>query len=416
MWVVEYICLALSGIKTNKARAMLTMLGIIIGITSVISISSIGNTISGSVGDSMSFLGTQNITVNLDQKSNELSVASTDIPDRDKLTASELNSTLRKFRNGIDSLAVEHVVGDADCKTNKKPFSFVVKGVDEGYFSVNDVQVQYGRKIQQKDVDAQKRVIIISDMLSNKLFGRESDPCGKELRFQISGHEYSYTVIGTYVYKESLLGSNYDGEEVVTDGYIPISSAQKITGATLGLYSGFTIRAASGVAVEDLSDKVSAYLNEIHKSSIYEVSCFSTKALVSEFSSILSTLTTGLSVIGAISLVVGGIGVMNIMLVSVSERTKEIGIRKAMGATRASIRLQFLIESVIICLIGGILGICLGLAAAAVIAILMNVKFASPLKAIVVATTFSVSIGLFFGIYPADLAARKKPIDALKFE
>ncbi len=97
MWVVEYICLALSGIKTNKARAMLTMLGIIIGITSVISISSIGNTISGSVGDSMSFLGTQNITVNLDQKSNELSVASTDIPDRDKLTASELNSTLRKF-------------------------------------------------------------------------------------------------------------------------------------------------------------------------------------------------------------------------------------------------------------------------------------------------------------------------------
>lgn len=430
MLIIENILLALSGLLANKMRALLTMLGIIIGIGSVIAIMSVGNSISNSVTSSMEGMGSNNITVGLSQKSaaTVISVSGrafeginrgSRMKDEDYLTDEMTEAMFEEFDGKITDLLLEETIGSGTAVLSGKEASVLVTGVNESYLKNENLTLLYGRELTAQDQQEGKNVVLASDDLVNKLFnGDYASAYGSEIAVYIGSRYYHYTIVGIYQFdKDAVTYGGISQNTVTTTLYMPFQAARNQNHNTKG-YTLFTVQAARGTDAKQLDEELEEWFNQKYyrNNDSFEVNTFSMASVISSMTSMLSTISLAIAVIAGISLLVGGIGVMNIMLVSITERTREIGTRKALGATNASIRFQFIMESVVICLLGGFIGIALGLGLSSVATVMLGYEAAPSIPGIVFSVAFSVVIGVFFGFYPANKAAKMEPVDALRYE
>ena len=426
----ENVRLALSSLRSNKMRALLTMLGIIIGIGSVIAIVTVGESLTGSITDSMSGLGANNLTVALTQKSTDSgfdqgSVAvrmfGPSAPAAEDLITNEMIEEYRDtFGDQVAAVELTQSMGTGTVTSGSDSATLNLLGVNGEYFTAEDVDVQYGRAPQ--DSDGERQVALVSDRFLKDAFGGSISPInaiGQKFQLKANGSLYDFYVIGVYHYDEEEDGSislTSSSDEVTTTLYMPLQTAKKLAKADAGYQSLAVVGAGDVDQDQFMADTKSFFASFYTRNQSYTVDVSSLASLLETMTSMLGTVQTAISAIAAISLLVGGIGVMNIMLVSITERTQEIGIRKALGAPASAIRSQFIVEAVIICLIGGLLGVALGVGLGALGAHLMGYSARASVSAIVLAVGFSMAIGLFFGYYPANKAAKMNPIDALRYE
>lgn len=430
MLIIENILLALSSLLANKMRALLTMLGIIIGIGSVIAIMSVGNSISNSVTSSMEGMGSNNITVGLQQKSTEQEVSAngrvfegfnrgSQMKEEDYLTDEMIEELFLDFGGEVSAVFLEENIGSGTAVQSGNEASVTLTGMNQSYLQNQELEILYGRSLTERDQEEAKRVVLVADDLVEELFhGDETAAYGSEIAVYTGSRYYYYTIVGIYDFDENAVSyGGISSSTVTTPIYMPFQTARDQNHNTKG-YTQFTVQAASGIDAETLSDNLENWFNikYYRNNDSFEVNTFSMSTIISSMSEMLSTISIAISVIAGISLLVGGIGVMNIMLVSITERTREIGTRKALGATNGSIRFQFIMESIVICLLGGVIGIVLGLVLSAAATSMLGFAASPSIPGIIFAVTFSIVIGVFFGYYPANKAARMDPIEALRYE
>ncbi|WP_459476812.1 ABC transporter permease [Clostridium saccharoperbutylacetonicum] len=476
MFIKENIMLALAGLKSNKMRALLTMLGIIIGIASVIGVVSVGSAMTASVESSMSSMGATNITVNIQEKSTtsmenvnsqnnangknltnsqqnnsktsnnasqnagnkgnasanvgsilgggrpggnissggRIGKSSSTAKDFDLMTMEQINTLQEEYKDKISSISVSESGSSGKVKSETSYANISTVGTNVGYQDVKNIAMKEGRYLAQNDIDGAKSVAVVSDKLVAKIFG-DSNPIDQQIKVYTSNAIHIYTVVGVYTYKASGGSRTSSDENLTTDIYIPISVEKKTS--TNKNYQTFQIKAKDGVDVQTFTTELNSYLSGLYiKNTKFEAVASNMESMLESRTTMMNTVEVAISGIAAISLLVGGIGVMNIMLVSVTERTREIGTRKALGAKSRHIKMQFIVESMIICAIGGILGIFLGLGVGSFGSKAMGyVTTVSPVV-VIISFSFSMVIGVFFGYYPAKKAAELDPIEALRYE
>ena len=422
MGIGESVRVSLEGLRANKMRSLLTMLGIIIGIAAVIGILTVGNGLTGSITGSMSSLGATNISVFLQEKGGGmggmetlLGVAS---PEEEDLITDEMLEALRqRYGEAVAGISVSASAGSGVARDGRLYANVSLTGINEEYLAVNNTDLLAGRTIRQEDLDGRRSVCVVSDRLVENLYQGDADAAlGDEVRVELNGEYQSFRIVGIYEYDASMSISFSAEEDVTTSLYIPITTANHLTGSPEG-YSTVTVQASAGTDSAAMAQSIREFLSRYYANNEdYGVSAMAMSTMVESMSAIMDTLSIAISVIAGISLLVGGIGIMNIMLVSVTERTREIGIRKALGATNNNIRIQFVVESVIVCLIGGVIGILLGAVLGYVGSSLLSEACLPRPSYIALAVGFSMAIGVFFGYYPANKAARLDPIEALRYE
>ena len=422
MGIGESVRVSLEGLRANKMRSLLTMLGIIIGIAAVIGILTVGNGLTGSITGSMSSLGATNITVFLQEKAGGMGGMETILgvasPEEEDLITDEMLEALRqRYGEAVAGISVSASVGSGVARDGRLYANVSLTGINEEYLAVNNTDLLAGRTIRQEDLDGRRSVCVVSDRLVENLYQGDADAAlGDEVRVELNGEYQSFRIVGIYEYDASMSISFSAEEDVTTSLYIPITTANHLTGSPEG-YSTVTVQASAGTDSAAMAQSIREFLSRYYANNEdYGVSAMAMSTMVESMSAIMDTLSIAISVIAGISLLVGGIGVMNIMLVSVTERTREIGIRKALGATNNDIRIQFVVESVIVCLIGGVIGILLGAVLGYVGSSLLSEACLPRPSYIALAVGFSMAIGVFFGYYPANKAARLDPIEALRYE
>ena len=435
MQLFENIGLAVSSIKSNKMRSLLTMLGIIIGIAAVIAIVTVGNSMTGSVTDSMSGMGASNITVSLTQKSssNQSGTAQGVTLRRfmdsspsasDLITDEMVQEFVQAFPEKVDHIEYEQQVGNATIAKYGDATTTItaqLSGKNNAALQAldKDSQILYGRWVNDT-TDAGRNLACVSEkFITQAIGGSAVNAIGKSFTVSVGDTLQTFYIVGVYKYTEdsyaSMFGSTSD-DDIQTNIYIPIETAKTIAGASDG-WQSLTVVATADADVSNFVNTVGDYFASYYTyNDSWTASASSLSSLLDSMTSMLSTVSLGISAIAAISLLVGGIGVMNIMMVSVTERTREIGTRKALGAPGRAIKMQFITESVILCLIGGAIGIALGIALGLGMSAVMQVSGKPSIASIVVAFGFSMAIGVFFGYYPANKAAKLDPIEALRYE
>ena len=436
MQLVEHISMALTSVKSNKMRSLLTMLGIIIGIAAVIAIETVGNSMTGSVMDSMSGMGASNISVTVTQKSSSSTSGTSQgvrlrrfmdsqPSDSDLITQDMMDDFMATFPTQVDHIELSQQVGDGTIAKYGEPTTTIktsVSGANAATLEnlVADSQILYGRWLDDEK-DAGRRVACVSEkFVEQAVGGTAQEAIGKAVTLTINKNLYTFYIQGVYKYTEDNYSSMFGGSDddsIQTNFYIPLDVAKSIAGAGAG-YQSITVVANGGsVNVTTFVDTVGNFFASYYtRNDSWTASASSLASLLDSMSEMMSTISLGISAIAALSLLVGGIGVMNIMMVSVTERTREIGTRKALGAPASAIRMQFITESVILCLIGGAIGIVLGLGLGAALSKAVGYTARPSLAAIVIAVGFSMAIGVFFGYYPANKAAKLDPIEALRYE
>lgn len=429
MIIYENIRLALFSLMANKMRALLTMLGIIIGIASVIAIMTVGNSVTSEMTESMTSMGANNITVSLSKK--EIKAESTEeglkfgeignddvnIKEEDLFTKEMIEEYVNKYPDEILAISANQSVGNGTVEDGNLYANISLNGVSLGYFIANDTDIISGRFFTEREMADASNVAFVSNKLVNNMFkGDTEEAIGKDIHVYIGDKFYTFTVVGVYKYEDSPYMMNTSSEKnIQTDCYIPLRTAQAI--AHLERYGHFTVVTKPEVDPDEFAGTTKNFFNAYYRNDRnWEVSAFSMASLIDIMSSMMGTLTTAISVIAGIALLVGGIGVMNIMLVSITERTREIGTRKALGAPNSSIRLQFIVESIVICIIGGIIGIAIGVFAGIKLANYLGTPASPSIQSIILSLSFSMAIGVFFGYYPANKAAKMDPIEALRYE
>lgn len=424
MSLIENIRLALIGLKTSKMRSLLTMLGIIIGVSSVIAIVTIGDSLTGSLTESMSSMGVNNINVNMQLSGSDPShkhgprnsIPQILIPEEDQISDRMIEELIATYPEEIKSVSVSQTAGYGEVNDGNKYANVSIDGVNEGYSASKNMELLNGRFVSDKDIEKINNVAVVSDRFSKKIFKNHEEALNQEIQVKTADQVLTYTIIGVYKYEETSFFDATAEEDLVTSLYIPISSAKNLAGLGPG-YQNFTATAIQGVEIDKVAKKIETFFTNYYgEDSKYVIRANSMESMLDTMTTMLSTVQIAIAAIAAISLVVGGIGVMNIMLVSVTERTREIGTRKALGARDFAIRMQFIVESIIICLIGGLLGVVLGISLGAFGASLIGSSVVPSVPIILIAVAFSMAIGVFFGYYPANKAAKLDPIEALRYE
>ena len=392
----QSIQMSLQNIKSNKMRTFLTTLGIIIGVTAVIALITIVDGVIGSVMGQFSSLG-----------AGTLSVSITGSSLKKGLTESDLDS-IEQLDN-VSGISPSVSITTTAARPGKLLEQVSVQGKNDSYFLNNDL-ISYGRGITRQDVENESYVCIIDQDLADNLFAGE-DPLGSQL---IVGG-IRYTVIGLQGEDSNLMAS-MAGMGGTMDGTvtIPYTNALKLSGnssiTSLDVYVADTDR------TQELQEAVESVLYKAFNENEDCYNVFSMDSLLDTMESMMSMMTYMLTGIASIALLVGGIGIMNMMLVSVTERTKEIGLRKAMGATPERIQLQFLLESIVLSLIGGLIGVALGLLISYAAANLLGTDFVISASAVTLGVGFSAAVGIIFGWAPARNASRLNPIDVMRSE
>lgn len=420
MFFIENLMQALESLRSNKMRSFLTMLGIIIGIASVIAIITVGNSLSSSITTEMQRLGANNFMVAVREKDNRFNVmgSGSAAKDEDLISEEMLYIFQEYYEEQVEAVSLSEAYGSGQVKDGRLYANVSVTGVNPGYKAINDIEMISGRFINDRDMAGRKNVAVVSDKLVNNIFGEGANPIGQEIKFYNSGGIETYVIAGVYKYTESAMFGGYSPsseKDIRTAMYIPVTLVKQ--NKSMKNYSTVTIMSKANVNPDEFEDNIEDFFNKFYeRNPRWEVAAYSMASSIEIASSIMSTVSTAVAVIAAISLLVGGIGVMNIMLVSVTERTREIGIRKALGAKNSHIRMQFITEATIISLIGGVIGLVLGLLMGGLGSKLIDTEPVFTLPTIIVTIVFSMGIGVFFGYYPANKAAQLDPIDALRYE
>lgn len=388
--------MALKSISANKMRAMLTMLGIIIGVMALVILVSLVSGATGSITDAVSSLGSNLLTVTIEDDKGR------------PFTLSELSGWTEHENIGrTASWQQVSAVG----KYGENSDTVQLAGVTAAYYDIQELELLLGRYIKTADVDNHTNVCVVNETAAAELVGY-TDCLGQ----QISLDGQRFTVVGVLEDNDSSMTAAFGSGTLAV--HIPYTSLVRLSDAVPTEISSFYVGAPEGGSMEQTEAAVTELLNERLEQDEDAFDIQSSDMLEDAMSSITSVLTVLLGGIAAISLIVGGIGIMNIMLVTVTERTREIGIRKAIGASRGTILQQFLLESVLLCMLGCIIGIFLSwlvLQAAGVVVSSLEMSFEMNLWVVFIAVLFCFIIGVGFGLYPANKAARMKPIDALHY-
>jgi putative ABC transport system permease protein len=400
--------IALRALRTNKMRSFLTMLGIIIGIAAVIAMMAVGTGASFVISQQIASIGSNIILV---------------------LPGSTTSGGLRTGTGGAQSLSSDDAKAImAECPSvafaagtvrtagqmiyGNMNWSAVIMGGTPELFDIREWPVVSGRPINQQDEDGAIKVCLLGQTVAENLFG-SADPLGSIIRIK----KIPFTVIGILDRK----GQSPQGQDQDDAVFVPLRTAQRnlTRSQRTGIVSSIIVKAKSEELIDKAENEIKQLLNQRHRISGGKDPDYSTRNLseilaVAEKSAKAMSLLLG--AVASISLIVGGLGIMNIMLVSVTERTREIGIRMAIGAKKNDILLQFMTEAVLLTMLGGIIGISLGAGGATVVSKLLDWPTMISLQSIVIAFVFSAAVGIFFGFYPAKKAAGLNPIDALRYE
>ena len=400
----ESFLMAWASLIANKMRSILTMLGIIIGVAAVIALVSIGNGVKQDIQNSISSLGSNLLMV---------------MPGAPRTPGVRPSAGSMKSLKVSDYEAIAKLDGvkAASPKTNgsyvviyqNKNWTTSVSGVSYNYLDVNNWSMKSGRFLSEKNVQNRERVAVVGKTVVKNLFGDE-DPVGAEIRVK----NIPFRIIGVLNSKGSGAMGNDQDDMVI----IPYTTAMERVEGVDYLRMIYVVGKDEN-GIDRLQSDIENLLRVRHgikDTNLDDFNIQNMNSIMETMEETTGTLTLFLGAVAAISLVVGGIGIMNIMLVSVTERTREIGVRKALGATYSVIVTQFLIEAVVISLMGGIIGIILGIGSSKLIGMASGMSTVISVPTIVMSFAFSMAIGLIFGIYPARKAAKLNPIDALHYE
>lgn len=403
----EYIKMAVHNIMANKGRSFLTMLGIIIGIASVIAIVSVGEGTKNQMNSEIDDIGGGQIAISVSDEAQT---------DEEWITADDVEAI--RAVDGIEGVNVSDSFS-GETTTGKGNFSLMLTGEGPDAKLLNNATMKHGVYFGENEVQEAKNVCVLSDADAKRLFGTD-DVVGMTVDVNCYGLTKSLRICGVTTQKENgtFVSYTYEGMPVTIN--VPYTTMNEFTGVSDYFFS-VTMQTDKSLNSQDVADKVVKLMEKRHQCAgkdYFQVQSF--QDIMSSMNQMLDMVTAFISFVAGISLLVGGIGVMNIMLVSVTERTREIGIRKSLGAKTSSIMMQFLAEAAILTVIGGVIGIVLGVIGGYVICSIisssmgMSITPGISLSTIMEATLFSCAVGVFFGIYPAKKAAKLSPIEALR--
>ncbi len=401
---------AMQSLSSNKMRSLLTILGIVIGVASVIALLSIGESAGASITGEIESIGTNVIYI---LKGND----EEDVSNPEDLTLRDAEALASSTRTSKIAYVAPVVSGASEISYSDVGVESSISGITPDYQFVQNLTMAEGEFITDSQVEGRSAVVVLGPQIAETLLGRSSGVVGQTIR--IGG--YPYRVVGVTEEKGGSAFNNPDNNV-----YIPISTAQTRlprSGSSTSVQY-ILVSVAQAEDADAAIDQITTVLRATHRippRNPNDFSILNQQDFLAVAASITNVLTIFLGGIGAISLLVGGIGIMNIMLVSVTERTREIGLRKALGARKIDILTQFLTESVMLSMIGGILGIALGWGISLVVSqiaiqsgTMLDINVT--LNSILLATLFSAAVGIFFGYYPANRAASLAPVEALRYE
>ncbi|WP_160675498.1 ABC transporter permease [Clostridium sp. C8-1-8] len=402
--LLENFKMAIDSIVSNKMRSFLTMLGIIIGISSVIAIISLGQGGQNSITGEFAKLGASTVNVSTDTSK---------ATESDSITFEDIKQIKNKVDTARYVAPSVSKTGVAISDTSNKKAS--IAGTNTDGFIIQNIEFLYGRAFNEREYTEGKNVVIIDEDSANDLFGY-TDVTGKSIKIGSAKSPIKATIIGVTTSPFGTTFKNVGRNQRPGIFYVPATLLKSMYSNEFSI-DRISIMASDKEALEETGNSAKNVLESRHNNRGKDIyTAQGALSQLEQINNVLGIFTTFIGAVAAISLLVGGIGVMNIMLVSVTERTREIGIRKAIGATTGKILLQFLTESVIISLIGGIIGLIIGIVGAYGIGSFANITPSLSATAIVGVIAFSSAVGIFFGIYPARKAAKLDPIDALRYE
>ena len=407
--LLENMKMALSSLRANKLRSILTMLGIIIGIGSVISIVSIGDTMRKMFSDLYKNAGVTQAAIMINPYMDQEEIRNSDF-----FTMDDLEKVKEVFGDRLDYID-NMSSGSLDIKNGLNRLKTNVEGVDTAYQKLQPVQILNGRYISKSDVAERRAVIMISESTAMKLYGTVN-VTGKSFRSDLLGENREFSIIGVYrkdisPIQKLLMGSDDKNGE----GIVPwtLLSPQSSTFSVIRYYGKTGM---SDLEMKQLNTELKAYFSKAKNRQPSDWYISSIQDEMKQVDGVMGGISAAVGGIAAISLLVGGIGIMNIMLVSVTERTREIGIRKALGASTGDILVQFLTESALLSALGGLIGVLLAMGLVSLGATAFGLSVVIRPGIILIAVVFSAIVGIFFGIYPANKAAKEDPIVALRYE
>jgi len=402
--LIENMIMAFHAIRANKMRSFLTMLGIIIGIGSVISIVSIGDTMRSLFSDVYKDIGITQAYVGIGYWID-------DVRSSDYFTMDDLERIKEVFGDEIAYIDSNAYVS-SDVQAGRMNMKFNFSGINYNYQDVQPVTVVYGRYLNEGDILGRKKNVVMDIKSAVSLFGTEN-AVGKTFRTTIYGSTDEYTVVGVYKKEMNAFQALLMGSDSSTgSAFIP----ETILTWPNDMFYYCHVFAAEDADMADFMTRLKAYIAKLKNRNPEDYYANTAMDEMGSVDSMMGALSGAVGGIAAISLLVGGIGIMNIMLVSVTERTREIGIRKALGARTRDVLIQFLTESAILSACGGFIGVVLAVSLVSLGGMVLNLPVVVKPSVIVLAVSFSAIVGIFFGMYPASKAAKADPIDALRYE